>query len=79
VSTLVFLLFYLYIPIDREITNFCLFAFLSDHRNYFLACSNKLLVKNPLASMLSIHSFSAHHTALLTENSKKSISTINPA
>jgi len=36
-------------------------------------------VENALASMLHIHSFSAHYAALHMENSMKSISTINPA
>jgi len=40
---------------------------------------NKLLVENPLASMLRIHLFLAYYTALYTESSMKSISTIKPA
>ena len=40
---------------------------------------NYLLVENPLASMLHIHSFSTNYAALLMENSTKSIYTINPA
>ena len=35
-------------------------------------------MENLLAGMLRIHSFSAHYTALYTENSMKSIFTINP-
>jgi len=38
----------------------------------------QLLVENPLASTLRIHSFSAHY-AVLSENNMKSISTIKPA
>jgi len=34
---------------------------------------------NVLASILCIHSFSAHYVMLLTENNMKSIPTINPA
>jgi len=37
---------------------------------------NKLLVENPLANTLHIHSFSAHYTVL---NNMKSIFTIKPA
>ena len=47
-----------------------------DHRNYFLARANKLLVENSLASMLRIHSFSAHYAVLLTENNIESISAV---
>ena len=35
-------------------------------------------MENPLASKLRIHSFSAHCTVLQTENSMKTISTIDP-
>jgi len=35
-------------------------------------------MENLLASVLHIHSFSVHCTVLETENSMKSISTINP-
>ena len=37
------------------------------------------LVENRLASMLYIHSSSAHYTALHTENDTKSVSTTNTA
>ena len=54
------------IPTDCKITDFCLLAFLRDCHNYFLAWQvpSKLLVENPLASMLRIHSFLAHYTVL---------------
>jgi len=39
---------------------------------------NKLLMENLLASILRIHSFSAHYAVLWTENNMKSISTIKP-
>ena len=57
----------------------CLLAFFEITINISWCAPNKLLVENLLASMLRIHSFSAHYAAPWMENSMKSIPTINPA
>ena len=55
------------IPIDYKIINFSLHLFLSFFEITKIISwrtHNKLLVENPLASMLRIHSFSAHYAVL---------------
>ena len=70
------------IPIDCKITNFSLYLFVCFFEITIIIswrAPNKLLVENLLASMLRIHSFSAHYTALWAENGMKNIFTINLA
>jgi len=62
------LIFIAMIPIDRKIANFSIYLFVYFLREITIIISwhvpNDLLVENLLASILHIHSFSAHYTVL---------------